>query len=243
MSIFNFLKSKTEPKPNAKPGALASAKEKTKKIVIAQLPRLSSLRDAGIKIDASGHTNATGWNLSIQMFFDQQVKPNLNNDELDAIRRYDPSKFALENIERVIRYKSEQNRLRESIKKKKAIKSIEQLTPVDFEIHCANLLSKQGWKCKTTKLSGDQGADVIAIKNGNTLVVQCKLYSTTVGNDAVQQIIAARTYYRADYAVVITNSTYTKSAKDLATTACVVLLNHSEVDEIDLRLKLAKVST
>lgn len=241
MSLFKKLKLSPPLKENAKPGTLASAQQKTQKLVTDHFPTLINLRGKGIKYDAYGDVDSSAWNKSIQIFFDRVVKPKLTEDELYAIRRYDPSKFAQVNIENVIRSKAGQDQLKASINQKKLIKSIQQFSPAEYETYCASLIARQGWSANTTATTGDQGADIIATKRSDTLVVQCKLYSTKVGNDAVQQVIAARAYYKANFAAVITNSTYTKSAIELAKSSCVILLNHSEIDELDLRLKLVKV--
>lgn len=73
------------------------------------------------------------------------------------------------------------------------------------------------WSVRHTGKSGDYGADIIARDwLCRKVVVQCKHYHRPVGVKAVQEVIAAREYYRAAIAIVVTNSTFTKSAKQLA---------------------------
>lgn len=106
------------------------------------------------------------------------------------------------------------------------------MDPYEFEGLCAKVLRDHGWDASPTSGSGDQGADVIAKKSGKTLVLQCKLYSQPVGNKAVQEVIAAKSYYGADHAAVVTNASYTVSAKDLAHVSGVSLLSFGAlVDE------------
>lgn len=102
----------------------------------------------------------------------------------------------------------------------------------DYEVFCATLLEDEGWQARLTSHSGDQGADIIANKSGIKLVVQCKYYTGQVGNDAVQQVAAARTFYEADIAVVMSNARYTRSARQLAKSLGVQLLHHDEVTMI-----------
>ena len=112
------------------------------------------------------------------------------------------------------------------------------MSPVDYEIHCANAFSHAGWFTSVTPKTGDQGADVV-IKHGDlTGVIQCKLYSQPVGNSAVQEVIAAREYYKASFAIVVSNATYTTSARQLAAMANVALLHHGEIAEHSLKLGL-----
>jgi hypothetical protein len=103
------------------------------------------------------------------------------------------------------------------------------MDPVDYEHHCALQLEKAGWSTRLTPATGDQGADVIAHRGGKVLVLQCKLYGSPVGNDAVQQVIAARQYQSADLAGVVSNQQFTRSAKELAEVSGVRLLHHEQL--------------
>lgn len=105
--------------------------------------------------------------------------------------------------------------------------------PIEFERWCARSLEGQGWSARTTSGSGDQGADVIAEKNGRRVVLQCKLYSKAVGNKAVQEAHAAREFEGADLACVVTNADYTSSARALAARTRILLLHPHELLEFD----------
>lgn len=86
-----------------------------------------------------------------------------------------------------------------------------------FESWCAALLTINDFSNVTvTQGSGDHGADVLAEKDGISYAFQCKYYSGTVGNKAVQEVYAAKTYYKRDIAVVMTNSTFTLQAQEEA---------------------------
>jgi len=105
--------------------------------------------------------------------------------------------------------------------------------PYEYEEFIAESLRNLGWEATATSGSGDQGADVIARKEGYTLVVQCKLYSQPVGNKAVQEVNAAKGYYEADIAIVVTNASYTKSAKQLSDSLNIYLLHDEELSMFD----------
>ena len=87
------------------------------------------------------------------------------------------------------------------------------------------------WETLVTPKSGDQGADLIIEKYGLKFVVQCKFYNNPVGNKAVQEVIAAKGFYDAWGAIVVTNSDYTKSARQLAESHGVILLHDSQILE------------
>lgn len=92
------------------------------------------------------------------------------------------------------------------------------MTGLEFERYCADYLRKKGFKNVTvTPASGDYGADLVAYdKKGDRWVFQCKHYQNKVGNDAVQEVVAAKAHYNAAKAGVITNSRLTDKAKELA---------------------------
>ncbi len=102
----------------------------------------------------------------------------------------------------------------------------------EFEHWVAENLKTFGWDAKATSGSGDQGIDVIATKDGKTVGLQCKLFSSPVGNKAVQEAHAGKTFHQMDVVGVISNASYTKSAKALATDTGVKLLSHHDIPNL-----------
>jgi hypothetical protein len=104
-------------------------------------------------------------------------------------------------------------------------------TGVAFEVYVANRLKEAGYESVVgTPATGDQGADLIAKRNGKTIAIQAKRWSSSVGNAAVQEIVGALRYYNADEGWVVTNSTFTTSARSLAQANSIRL-----IDGYDLR--------
>lgn len=103
--------------------------------------------------------------------------------------------------------------------------------PYEYEYSVAKELSAHGWTTRVTNGSGDQGVDIVATKGDLKMVVQCKLYSQPVGNSAVQEIYSAKGFERADIAIVVTNNSFTKSAKQLANSLQVILLHHNQIGQ------------
>ena len=110
--------------------------------------------------------------------------------------------------------------------------------PVLFEKSTTKNFELFGLQSIETKKTGDQGADVIAKKNDITIIVQCKLYSQPVGNKAVQEVHSAKEYYKGNIGLVVTNSSFTKSAKQLANSTGVFLLHYSELSDFIERLEI-----
>ena len=105
--------------------------------------------------------------------------------------------------------------------------------PYEYEGYCRRLLEQLGWKARQTPGSGDQGADVVAEKNNKLAVLQCKLWSQPVGNKAVQEVVAAKAFYSASVAAVVSNMSYTQSAKALAASNGVLLLHHNDLELLE----------
>lgn len=108
-----------------------------------------------------------------------------------------------------------------------------------LEIACEDKLKAMGWTVRRVGGSGDQGVDLVAEKNTLRVAVQCKNYSTPVGNAAVQEVLAGKIFEEADYAVVVTSSSYTPAAVQLAQKSGVALLHTTDLDDFD-RLVLEK---
>lgn len=104
--------------------------------------------------------------------------------------------------------------------------------PFEYEQFCADILRSTGWQAVVTQATGDQGADIRASKHDLNIVVQCKLYSKPVGNKAVQEVVAALAHYGAKYGLVVTNTDFTKSAKMLAASNNVLLLNDTQLHQL-----------
>jgi len=105
----------------------------------------------------------------------------------------------------------------------------EEVQPAEYECLCAEHMRACGFDATLTKASGDQGVDVIARKPGLTVVLQCKYYSSPVGNKAVQEVFAGKRFVGADLAVVVSNNEFTDSARQLAQALGVLLLHDSQI--------------
>lgn len=106
------------------------------------------------------------------------------------------------------------------------------LNGYEFEEYLKNLFELLGYTVLKTSLSGDQGADLIISKGGEKIVVQAKKYNGAVSNKAIQEIVAAKNHYKADKAIVATNSKFTKNAIELALSNDVELWDGTKLKEV-----------
>lgn len=97
------------------------------------------------------------------------------------------------------------------------INRIDKMEGHEFECFTADLLRKLGYeRVEVTPGSGDQGVDVIAVKDGKRYAIQCKRYGQRLGNKPVQEVFAGKTIYGCSVAVVLTNNYFTEGAKEAA---------------------------
>ncbi len=114
----------------------------------------------------------------------------------------------------------------EKIKARSAsLTDLEGLSGVDFEMWLAKFLRERGYDVHGTPTTGDQGADLVATKDGKKIIIQAKRHQGTVGNKAVQEVISAPKYFGGDEGWAVTNSSFTPSARALAHKANIRLVD------------------
>lgn len=102
-----------------------------------------------------------------------------------------------------------------------------------FEYFCADVLKKNGFEnVEVTQGSGDHGIDILAEKDGITYAIQCKCYSSDIGNAAVQQAHTGKSIYKKDIAVVLTNRYFTAQAKEEAAALGVKLWDRDKLNSM-----------
>ena len=101
----------------------------------------------------------------------------------------------------------------------------------EFERAVANLFKSMGYQLSMTPVTGDQGIDIIAVRNGLRIGIQTKCYAGKVGNSAVQEVVAGKQYYGVHRCIVVTNSTFTNSAIELAKANHVILWDRGVLEE------------
>ena len=111
--------------------------------------------------------------------------------------------------------------------------NIDSMTGTEFEIFCIKLLSKSGFSnIIHTGGANDQGADITAYKDSIKFAFQCKCYSSPLGNTPVQEALGGKKFRKCHVGVVITNSTFTKGAKELAKSTQIILWDRRKLMEM-----------
>lgn len=97
-----------------------------------------------------------------------------------------------------------------------SMRKVDRLNGRAFEKYLCAQFRHFGYRVTLTDYSHDYGADLILRRRGEKIVVQAKRYERNVGIAAVQESVGSVAYYDADRAMVVTNSGFTKSARNLA---------------------------
>lgn len=127
-------------------------------------------------------------------------------------------------------------------KRKRALtlSQIDSMTGVEFEYYLGDLLKSQSYKVQYIPMTGDFGTDIIAEKDHRRYSIQAKRYHGKVGPPAIQQAVTALKVYKCDQAIVITNSYFTKEAKELAKYNDCKLIDRSELTDWILEFQKSK---
>jgi restriction system protein len=99
------------------------------------------------------------------------------------------------------------------------LENLKAMSPKEFEYTTAEILRRLGYKdVKVIGGSGDLGVDILAVKDGKKVAVQCKKYITKkVTSPELQLFIGMMiTEYKTDKGLYVTTSYYTKDAYRLA---------------------------
>ena len=107
------------------------------------------------------------------------------------------------------------------------------MSGIEFEKYVAHILSLNGFEnIKFTPTSGDHGIDILAVKNDISYAIQCKCYSSNIGNSAIQQAHTGKSIYHKDVAVVLTNQYFTPQAISEANTLNVKLWDRNKLNSL-----------
>lgn len=123
----------------------------------------------------------------------------------------------IKDVRGVIQWGGQQN---QEVQKEEIEANIESMTGVEFEVLVEGLVKKMGFEVFPTKASGDGGIDLIAYNHQPFLegkyIIQCKRWNSSIGEPVLRDLYGAMMSERANKGILITNSTFTNSAKEFA---------------------------
>ena len=105
------------------------------------------------------------------------------------------------------------------------IEDVDKMDGISFEKFLAALYGTFGYDVSLTRVTGDYGVDLILTKEEEKIIAQAKCYKNKVSLSAVQEIAAAKQFYKCTNAWVVTNNYFTAPAVSLAESNDVILID------------------
>jgi restriction endonuclease Mrr len=112
-----------------------------------------------------------------------------------------------------------------------------------FEEWIAAVLSGAGWRVARTAATRDFGVDLVATLGERRIGIEAKRQQRPVSNQVIRSVVAGCQYHGCDVAAVVTQSTFTASARAQAERAQipVVLVGRDDLHRLtDLLLEAAR---
>ncbi|MGE5138783.1 MAG: restriction endonuclease [Rudaea sp.] len=117
----------------------------------------------------------------------------------------------------IIRRRAQREQVIRAIK----LADVDAMSGTAFEEYVARLLTSQGYRVTRTGHPGDMGVDLVAGRPPDKYAVQVKRQASPVSRRAVSDAVAATAHYRCNAAMVVSNSSFTAGARELAhSTGC-----------------------
>lgn len=121
------------------------------------------------------------------------------------------------------------------------------LNPQRVEWTVGNLYERLGFKSIITSLSKDGGVDVYAnyfdqtTENYLKYVIQVKRWKNSMGVKGVRELLGVKEDQKADRAILVSVSGYTKPAKEFASRHEIQLINKAKFEELLAKVNLLKI--
>lgn len=156
----------------------------------------------------------------------EEARPRFSQDTADFAEK------CLREVGREVGITFEEKRSAQAALAYDSLVSIDFMEGHQFEHWCAALLQKIGFvNVEVTQGSGDQGVDVLAEKDGIKYAIQCKCYSSDLGNKPIQEVNTGKAIYRCQIGAVITNRHFTQGGKEAAMATGVLLWDRDWIQE------------
>jgi len=102
----------------------------------------------------------------------------------------------------------------------------------EYELDLSKIFKRLGYEILDIPISEYHGVDFILSNDEEKIVVQVKQYNGKITDFSVHEILTAKEYYKADKARIVTNSSFSSGAVDLAVRNNVDLWDGKKLREI-----------
>jgi hypothetical protein len=90
------------------------------------------------------------------------------------------------------------------------------LDGISFEHEFSELLGDLGYRTTVTPRSGDGGIDILAVRDGATMAVQCKRTSAPASPAMTRELLGSMTHSRVPHGMLVCTAGFSKGARDFA---------------------------
>ena len=113
-----------------------------------------------------------------------------------------------------------------------SIEKIDIMEGYEFENYLKYMFFYLGYKVTMVGGKGDFGADLVIEKNNQKIVVQAKRYTKNLNSSPIREVLGSKVHYKADGAIVVTNSHFTDEAEQLAKENNVFLIDREHLKSL-----------
>lgn len=113
----------------------------------------------------------------------------------------------------------------------KDLNDLNKLNPDIFEFFTLEYFRSKGYKGFKTQKSHDKGADVIVWKDNLKTVISSKFVSKPLSKKEINNVYYSKEEYKADYAIIFTNNTFTNQAEKFSKVFNVKLIDGHDIDK------------
>ena len=103
------------------------------------------------------------------------------------------------------------------------------LSGTGFERELGTLYEQFGYQVESTPTSGDEGVDLVLIKDGKKTVVQCKAHKAPVGPAIARELYGSLMHFEADSAILACTGGFTSGVRDFVREKPIELISASEL--------------
>ncbi|WP_100373854.1 restriction endonuclease [Bacillus sp. FJAT-45037] len=113
-----------------------------------------------------------------------------------------------------------------------SVTELEGVSHHDFKLYLIPLFQKQGYSVTRIKHTNDKGVHLIVRKRGVKALVHAKLSKSDVSARVIRDLNHMKDQYTANQVIIVTNSHFTKEAKQFATASKTILMDHDSLDAL-----------
>lgn len=107
----------------------------------------------------------------------------------------------------------------------------------EFENELSVLYKKQGYSAVVSSQGGDQGIDIVLLKNNKKTIVQCKAHNKPVGPAVARDFYGTMIHHRVKSGIIASTTGFTKGVYEFIKGKDIKLITVNEIIELENKLE------